>query len=109
MRCWWSNLSKRYFSTSFLRKYLKKSKKGKNFEKLFWMLWFVVHFDNTRNQFGAFLMPLRLLLNQSPIPPLILKFAQIFAKGCRKQTKTQGQPFFSISTPNSKYEFFKIM
>ena len=37
----------------------KKSKKRKNFEKNFLMIWSVVHFVITQGHFGAFIMPLR--------------------------------------------------
>ena len=38
----------------------------------------------------------------------ISKFPQIFANGSSKRIKTFREPFFSISTPNSKYEFLKV-
>jgi uncharacterized membrane protein len=38
---------------------------------------------------------------------LISKFAQIFANASAKQTKTSEEPFFQISTSNTKYEFLR--
>jgi hypothetical protein len=44
------------------------------FRKNFMMIWFLVHLIITQYQFGAFLMPLKPLLNQSRIPPLRAHF-----------------------------------
>ena len=61
----------------------------RKFRNFFLMIWFLVHLIITPYQFGAFLMPLRPLLNQSRQPPKAL--GSLF----KLKLKTAGEHVFN--------------